>query len=226
MRAAPGCLALLFFFAVVLLFPFFLANAMLDALGRLGLTPGLSVAAAMGMFLGGTLDIPVRRIPREEILEHPGAVFLGVGRFIGRTVRRTSYIVLAVNVGGCLIPCALAAYEIYLLAQAGWVPLAMTGLAVVVNTAVCWKAARPIQGLGIALPALLPGLVAAACALLLLPGMAPPTAFVAGVLGPLIGADLLHMNELEKLSAGVASIGGAGTFDGIVLSGLVATLLA
>lgn len=226
MRTAPGCLALLFFFAVLLLFPFFLANAMLGALGRLGLTPGLSVAAAMGMFLGGTLNIPVRRIAREEVVELPAAVFFGVGRFIGRTVRRTSQIVIAVNVGGCLIPLALAAYEIYVLAGEGWTALALTALAVAVNTAVCWRAARPIRGLGIALPALLPGLVAAACALLLLPDMAPPAAFVAGVLGPLVGADLLHMDELEKLSAGVASIGGAGTFDGIVLSGLVATLLA
>jgi uncharacterized membrane protein len=51
-------------------------------------------------------------------------------------------------------------------------------------------------------------------------------AFAAGVLGPLIGADLLHLREVNKISTGVASIGGAGTFDGIVISGLIATLLA
>jgi uncharacterized membrane protein len=61
--------------------------------------------------------------------------------------------------------------------------------------------------------------------LLLAPDWAPPIAFSAGVLGPLIGADLLHLDDIAEIGTGMASIGGAGTFDGIVLSGLVATLL-
>jgi len=69
-------------------------------------------------------------------------------------------------------------------------------------------------------------LVAALSALFLVPGQAPPIAFVAGVLGPLIGADLLHLRDIEKIATGIASIGGAGTFDGIVLSGIVAAYLA
>lgn len=76
------------------------------------------------------------------------------------------------------------------------------------------------------MPALVPALVAAASALLLVPELAPPVAFTAGVLGPLLGADLLHLDDVKELATGMASIGGAGTFDGIVLSGLVATLLA
>jgi uncharacterized membrane protein len=47
-----------------------------------------------------------------------------------------------------------------------------------------------------------------------------------GVLGPLIGADLLHLRDIKTLETGIASIGGAGTFDGIVLSGIVADYLA
>ena len=53
-----------------------------------------------------------------------------------------------------------------------------------------------------------------------------PVAFVAGVLGPVQGADLLHLKDIKRVSAGMLSIGGAGTFDGIVLSGIVAALLA
>ncbi len=60
---------------------------------------------------------------------------------------------------------------------------------------------------------------------MLAPEWAPPIAFAAGVLGPLIGADLLHLDDIAQLGTGMASIGGAGTFDGVVLSGLVATLL-
>ncbi|MDH4154239.1 MAG: DUF1614 domain-containing protein [Nitrospira sp.] len=68
--------------------------------------------------------------------------------------------------------------------------------------------------------------VATLSALLFVPDLAPPVAFVASVLGPLIGADLLHLRDIEKITTGIASIGGAGTFDGIVLSGIVAAYLA
>jgi uncharacterized membrane protein len=83
-----------------------------------------------------------------------------------------------------------------------------------------------MQGVGIVVPGLIPAFVAAASALILAPEQAPPVAFVAGVLGPLAGADLMHLRDGAKLGSGVISIGGAGTFDGIVLSGVVATYLA
>ncbi|MBH0192946.1 MAG: DUF1614 domain-containing protein, partial [Nitrospira sp.] len=35
-----------------------------------------------------------------------------------------------------------------------------------------------------------------------------------------------HLREIEKIATYIASIGGAGTFDGIVLSGIVAAYLA
>ncbi len=53
-----------------------------------------------------------------------------------------------------------------------------------------------------------------------------PVAFVIGITGPLIGADLLHWKDFKSVAAGTVSIGGAGTWDGIVLSGLLAALLA
>jgi uncharacterized membrane protein len=85
--------------------------------------------------------------------------------------------------------------------------------------------ARPTPGVGIVVPGLVPALVAALSALILAPEQAPPVAFIAGVLGPLVGADLLHLQDVSKLGSGVISIGGAGTFDGIVLSGVVAAYL-
>jgi uncharacterized membrane protein len=45
-------------------------------------------------------------------------------------------------------------------------------------------------------------------------------------LGTLIGADLMNLGHLHGLAAPVASIGGAGTFDGIFLTGILAVLLA
>ena len=84
-----------------------------------------------------------------------------------------------------------------------------------------------MQGVGILLPGLVPAAVAAILALIFAPSAAAaPVAYVAGVAGPLIGADLLHLKEIEQSTVGMASIGGAGTFDGIVLAGIVAAYLA
>lgn len=51
-------------------------------------------------------------------------------------------------------------------------------------------------------------------------------AYVSGVLGTLIGADVSNLGAIPKLGAPVASIGGGGTFDGVFLSGIIAVLLA
>jgi uncharacterized membrane protein len=139
--------------------------------------------------------------------------------------------VIAVNVGGCLIPSIIAAWECYhLLARGGWVVIALA-IAAVFNIAVCYRASFPVRGVGIAMPGLLSPLVSIGLAWLLLSpanyaDVRAPVAFVAGVLGPLVGADLLHLKDITKVSAGLLSIGGAGTFDGIVLSGVLAALLA
>jgi uncharacterized membrane protein len=51
-----------------------------------------------------------------------------------------------------------------------------------------------------------------------------PLAYVSGSLGVLIGADLFNLEKIRGLGAPVASIGGAGTFDGVFLTGIIAVL--
>jgi uncharacterized membrane protein len=51
-------------------------------------------------------------------------------------------------------------------------------------------------------------------------------AYISGTLGVLTDADQLRLKDVRKLGAALASIGGAGTFDGIVMTGSVAALLA
>jgi uncharacterized membrane protein len=100
-----------------------------------------------------------------------------------------------------------------------------TVLAINVGGAV--RLARPVQGLGIALPGLIPPVAAALGAYLFCPPeLRAPTAYIAGTMGILVGADILNLKEIGKLGAPVASIGGAGTFDAIFLSGIIAVLLS
>jgi len=145
--------------------------------------------------------------------------------------RRRTETLIAINVGGCLIPAVIALVQAsYALSDGGRVVLALA-IAVGVNVAVCYAVARPVRGVGIAMPGFVSPLVAVGIAWLLLGGDAlassrAAVAFTAGVAGPLIGADLLHLRRLEGTAASIVAIGGAGTFDGIVLSGLLAALLA
>ncbi len=225
MRSAPpGCLSVVVL-GLVLLVPFVLANAFLTALGKLGLGPLSSLLAALGIFLGSAINVPVTRIERTETVQYKPNRLLGLHRLLPRSVQHQPYTVIAVNVGGCLVPTALAGYQGARMAvQAPSVlPAALAALAI--NVGLCYVVAQPVEGVGITMPPLVPAGAAALCGLVLAPEWAPPVAFMAGVLGPLIGADFLHLDDIAEIGTGMASLGGAGTFDGIVLSGLVATLL-
>jgi uncharacterized membrane protein len=111
-----------------------------------------------------------------------------------------------------------------LLVKTGLYGRALVGVAVV--TAVVHGLAYPVRGLGIAVPVFIPPVVAAATALLLSLSTAPPLAYIAGSMGTLIGADLLNLGQIPALGAPIASIGGAGRFDGIFMTGILAVLLA
>lgn len=222
----PGCLALLFVLFVLILLPFIFAQFMVAALSKLGLSPPAALLALIGIILGSMVNIPFKRIPRdEEMFVDPFGLY-GFGPLFPRFRVRRSHTILAVNLGGCLIPCVIAIYETVRVAIRGPGALVTLIIITLISVAVCNRISRPLPGIGIAMPALIPPLIAATLSVLFMPEFAPPVAFVAGVLGPLIGADLLRLKELKQIAGGVASIGGAGTFDGIVLSGLIAALLA
>jgi uncharacterized membrane protein len=73
---------------------------------------------------------------------------------------------------------------------------------------------------------LVPPLAAAAAALFLAPTAPAAAAYVSGTLGALLGADVLNLSKIGALGAPVVSIGGAGTADGVFLTGILAVLLA
>lgn len=133
---------------------------------------------------------------------------------------------IAVNVGGCLIPVGIAIYQIVHLWPLGEAALSAAALATAFVTFISFLAATPVAGVGIVMPGFIAPVAAALAALILAPDYAPPVAFISGVLGTLIGADFFHIEDFIATPVGVASIGGAGTFDGIVLAGILAAFLA
>jgi uncharacterized membrane protein len=129
--------------------------------------------------------------------------------------------VIAINVGGALVPTLVS---LYLLVKNELWGLGIVAIACV--AALCHWLARPVPGLGIALPIFVPAIVTAIVALVLSRRHAAPLAYVGGSLGTLIGADLLNLDKIQGLGAPIASIGGAGTFDGIFVTAILAVLIA
>jgi uncharacterized membrane protein len=213
------------FILMLVLLPLVFGELMATSLVKLHLSPEMALLLMMAIIIGGFVNIPVKRIAHERVVPmHPLAV-VGLGGLWPGMVRERRETIIAVNFGGCVVPTGLAVYEVLYSAASAPALLALL-VAAGVNVVVCYFAAQPVQGVGILLPGLVPAAVAALLALIFAPGDAAPVAYVAGVAGPLIGADLLHLREIEQSAVRVASIGGAGTFDGIVLSGVVAAYLA
>lgn len=210
---------------LLIMLPFLFIDIMTVALAKLGIDPFLAPWVVFFMFVGSLINIPVLREPVSNPLSRHPLDIWRAQRYWPQLERQLSERIIAVNVGGFVIPMLLVVYEVLrILAVGPEVALPLVA-AVVINVAVCFWSSRPVENVGVVMPTFVPGPVAAISAWIMAPEMAPPVAFCAGVLGPVIGADLMNLGKIRKVQVGMASIGGAGTFDGIVISGLLAVML-
>jgi len=205
--------------AFAILIPFlifvFFFQAATFSFAKLGVTPDIAVLLFTLSIIGSIINIP---ISKHKILINNNQKPLTP--FLFYYPPRVEEQIIAINVGGAVIPIL---FSLYLLQRAPIIPVIISTLIV---TAVAKTLAKPVPGVGISLPAFIPPLVAAAAAILFAHGNAAPVAYISGVLGTLIGADLLNIPHLKELNSHAVSIGGAGVFDGIFLVGIVAALIA
>lgn len=191
------------------------------AFAKLGLTPEATLLVVIGTLIGSGINLPLFKVKTRTI----GHLVLQPGQKpIWELFQpaREGYTVIAINVGGCLIPVGLCLYfiSLQLVAPIHW------SIALVCMAALSYKLSRPIPGIGIGMPILVAPVMSAVMALILDPEHAAHLAYISGVLGVLIGADVLRIKSVASLGVPVASIGGAGTFDGIFMTGVIAALLA
>lgn len=187
---------------------------------KMGIHPRYVFTVHVISLLGSYVNIPIAELPAERVLSNQVITFFGI-RHVVPLVQEWPRTVIAVNVGGAVIPTFLS---LYLVVKNGLYGRSL--LAVAIVAAIVHWMAYPVRGVGIAVPIFIPPVVAAGVALLLARRSAPALAYIAGSLGTLIGADLLNLGRIQGLGAPVASIGGAGTFDGIFVTGILAVLLA
>lgn len=167
-------------------------------------------------WLGSYINIPLARIPSRGYLAEHETPFFGM-EYTLPVIVNTPGTMIAINVGGALIPILLS---IYLLIRNKLYLLSLLGVTAV--GAVVLLLTSPVPGTGIAVPVFIPPLLTAAVALLLSRTYAAPLAYICGSLGTLIGGDLLNLDHINSLGTPIASIGGAGLFDGIFITGMFA----
>ncbi|MCI0441236.1 MAG: DUF1614 domain-containing protein [Chloroflexi bacterium] len=182
---------------------------------RLGIPASLVGILMIAILVGSFINIPVFTVSEESPAE-----FFRLGRMVFRAPPSVTTTVIAVNVGGALVPLGLS---LFLLFKA---PLFRTLVGIAIVAAISYALARAVPGEGILLNPFIPPVAAALSAMALAWRQAAPVAYISGVVGTIIGADLLHLHELLDGQGTFLSIGGAGVFDGIFLVGIIAAFLS
>jgi uncharacterized membrane protein len=215
-------ISLLIFFLMSLFFAAMLQVHLFEiAFEKLGLSSEVTLFLLIGTLVGSGINLPVYSLHTKET----GHLVMSPDRKmiweIFQPVREGK-VVIAVNVGGCLIPVGLC---LYFISFQSIDPIKIM-IGILAITAISYKFSRLIPGLGVGMPIFLAPITSALLALILDPEHAAHLAYISGVFGVLIGADMLRLKSIAVLDTPVAAIGGAGTFDGIFLTGIIAALLA
>ena len=218
---------LLFVFPFILILLTLMLEVFVFTLSLLGLSPIVITFLLMLTLIGSFINIVVGEMETYvPVFDIDFKSFMGIPIPIPRVVYSPRKTLIAVNIGGALVPTGIS---LYLLARYYRViPIAI--ISILLMSLICYFLAKPIPGAGIAMPVFVPPLVACMLSLMLIHPLRPipvlVNTYVTGTLGTLIGADLLHLNDIRRIGAKVVSIGGAGVFDGIFLSGILAIVLA
>ena len=230
----PFSLTFLLLLILIVIFglSFLFFGVVISAFTKIGFSIGDALIILLLSLLGSGINIPLATLKSDApVVRDTYVRVFGVPYRVPfrRVIRNETTI--AVNVGGAVIPVLISAYLLMKFPSS----LLLAGAGILIVAVITHSVAKPIRGIGVATPALVPPLAAALTAILLTSIIHIPdcpvdqcrvvTAYAGGVLGTLIGADLLNLGKIKNLGAPVASIGGAGTFDGIFLSGFIALLL-
>lgn len=191
----PLVLVMMMIFVVSVMVLFFVVQigVISYAFDKIGIPSGALFSLLLLSWVGSWVNIPLARFPAVQPGMEGGVIRVFGQRYVIPQWSQQRHTVLAVNVGGAIVPTFLS---LYLLTQA------LAPLRVIVATAavtlLTYRVARPVAGVGIVVPMLLPPLSAVLAALLLVPQQAPLAAYVAGTMGTLIGGDLLHVRKVTR----------------------------
>jgi len=174
MRASMA-LSIALAFVLLLLLAYLFTGLMTGALAKLHISQAAAGQLVLAIILGGFINIPITRLSQpQELAANPIAMY-GLDRLFPSLYRQPRETVIAVNLGGCIIPLGIAIYQLTHIAGQTPELLPKTSIVVGVTTMVCYFIAPLWPASASRCP-----VSSAAAALLLVPSEAPPVAFVAG----------------------------------------------
>jgi uncharacterized membrane protein len=209
---------------VILFFIFILIFVAVSetAFQAIGFTRGGFLLILLATLFGSFVNIPVYRSKKtKRVVEVEEVRAFWVTYRIPHVGLRQVSTIIAVNLGGAVIPTLVSAYLI--VSHITLIPEII--VSVILTSLIVHLVARKVEGVGIVTPAFIPPIAAAIFALLLSTSDPAIVAYVSGSMGALIGADLTNLRGMGGMGESVASIGGAGTFDGVFLTGIIAVLI-
>src|ERR1700674_5675523 len=167
----PGLFSILVFLVVGLIILIQL-RILRYAYMKLGLSPGMALVLLFGSLAGSYFNIPVTILPGPPVRSGQIVDFFGM-QYVVPLVSSWPGTVLAVNVGGAVIPTIMSSYLV--LRYQLWLKAT---IAVVVIAFIIHSMATPVPGVGIAVPVFAPVVATAILAFILSREYAPPPAHI------------------------------------------------
>ena len=213
-------ISLAIFLIFLFLIPFLIFMLPAVAFAKLGFSPVVGLFFFWLCLVGSLINIPVYRSDAEYPVE-PDNVTMLFNQFFNVRIPHFQQQTISLNLGGAILPGILS---LYLISRVSFQPVFM---ATVITTICSFLLSKPVKGVGVVIPAFIPPIIAAVAALIFSDkAEAPAVAYISGVMGTLIGADILRLHQIKRHGLSFLSIGGAGVFDGIFIVGIISVLLA
>src|SRR5665213_3558973 len=186
----PGLFSVLVFLVVGLIILIQL-RILRYAYMRLGVGPGAALLLLFGSLIGSYFNLPITMLPGPPVRTGEIVQFFGM-RYVVPYVASWPGTVLAVNIGGAVIPTLMSTYLV--IRYQLWLKAA---IATAVIAFVIHSMATPVAGIGIAVPVFAPVVTTA----ILSREYAAPLAYIGGSMGTLVGADLLNLDKISGLGS-------------------------
>ena len=210
---------LLFFFMILLLLPIIFLLGVGSAFESIGIPSYIVPSLLIFSLIGSMINIPVYTYLRNDRQ-------IEYYYFSQEWSHRKSRVYI--NLGGCVIPISVSIYIV--LSQFSPKILLSVVVTALVVALVSKKFARVVPRLGITMPMFIPPMVTALTAVII--GLILDieqgifiASYAGGVIGVILGADVLNLRKVMQMGAPKVAIGGAGTFDGIFLTGILSVML-
>lgn len=213
---------------IIVLIPLLVLGVIGAAFTKLGFSWITAIAVVLLMLFGSYINIPLYRIKRDMVRVSPetNVVFGSGSAWPANPVWET---LVSINFGGAILPLCISLYLVYQAASITSSSLLVpVGMGILIVAIVTFFATRPVPGVGLDVPLLIPALTALLIGMLLFGATGIPAtvvAFVSGTVGTLLGGNIAQLFRIKDLEVPEMSIGGAGTFSAIFICCILPALI-